>query len=234
MDYEITFDTQVILPMDSKSSKIIENNESYVVNVTPMQILEHSCEYFGSSFDGRREGTKKLLGITHKSPIIVEESRKIIFFPTTSPDRNDCIWINLEKISRYYKSSQKKSIIEFKNGDIIEFDVSIGSLTNQILRASRLKYILEENKRTEISKIVLNDTIMISSNKVLKYLTIHSNTKLNKERKEQALRNIVVNRIHKVCEDPSTQVDAQLPISMDESRAAGEKNQSANKTKTMN
>ena len=34
MDYEITFDTQVILPMDSKSSKIIENNESYVVNVT--------------------------------------------------------------------------------------------------------------------------------------------------------------------------------------------------------
>ncbi len=150
MDYEITFDTQVILPMDSKSSKIIENNESYVVNVTPMQILEHSCEYFGSSFDGRREGTKKLLGITHKSPIIVEESRKIIFFPTTSPDRNDCIWINLEKISRYYKSSQKKSIIEFKNGDIIEFDVSIGSLTNQILRASRLKYILEERIKVKV------------------------------------------------------------------------------------
>lgn len=150
MDYEITFDTQVILPMDSKSSKIIENNESYVVNVTPMQILEHSCEYFGSSFDGRREGTKKLLGITHKSPIIIEESRKIIFFPTTSPDRNDCIWINLEKISRYYKSSQKKSIIEFKNGDIIEFDVSIGSLTNQILRASRLKYILEERIKGKV------------------------------------------------------------------------------------
>ncbi len=150
MDYEITFDTQVILPMDSKSSKIIENNESYVVNVTPMQILEHSCEYFGSSFDGRREGTKKLLGITHKSPIIVEESRKIIFFPTTSPDRNDCIWINLEKINRYYKSSQKKSIIEFKNGDIIEFDVSIGSLTNQILRASRLKYILEERIKGKV------------------------------------------------------------------------------------
>ena len=115
-----------------------------------MQILEHSCEYFGSSFDGRREGTKKLLGITHKSPIIVEESRKIIFFPTTSPDRNDCIWINLEKISRYYKSSQKKSIIEFKNGDIIEFDVSIGSLTNQILRASRLKYILEERIKGKV------------------------------------------------------------------------------------
>lgn len=136
MDYEITFDTQVILP--------VENNESYVINVPPMQVLEHSCEYFGSSFNGRKEGTKKLLGITHKSPIIVEESRKIIFFPTTSPDRIDCVWINLEKVNKYYKSSSKKSIIEFKNGDIIEFDVSIGSLTNQIMRASRLKYILEE------------------------------------------------------------------------------------------
>ena len=144
MDYEITFDTQVILPVENNSSRIIENNESYVINVPPMQVLEHSCEYFGSSFNGRKEGTKKLLGITHKSPIIVEESRKIIFFPTTSPDRIDCVWINLEKVNKYYKSSSKKSILEFKNGDIIEFDVSIGSLTNQIMRASRLKYILEE------------------------------------------------------------------------------------------
>ena len=144
MDYEITFDTQVILPVENNSSRIIENNESYVINVPPMQVLEHSCEYFGSSFNGRKEVTKKLLGITHKSPIIVEESRKIIFFPTTSPDRIDCVWINLEKVNKYYKSSSKKSIIEFKNGDIIEFDVSIGSLTNQIMRASRLKYILEE------------------------------------------------------------------------------------------
>lgn len=150
MDYEISFDTQVILPINDKSSRIIENNDSYVVNITPLQILEHSCEYFGSSFDGRKEGTKKLLGITHKSPIIVEESRKIIFFPTTSPDRIDCIWINLEKINKYYKSTPKKSIIEFKNGDIIEFDVSIGSLTNQILRASRLKYILEERIKGKI------------------------------------------------------------------------------------
>ena len=144
MDYEITFDTQVILPVENNSSRIIENNESYVINVPPMQVLEHSCEYFGSSFNGRKEGTKKLLGITHKSPIIVEESRKTICFPTTSPDRIDCVWINLEKVNKYYKSSSKKSIIEFKNGDIIEFDVSIGSLTNQIMRASRLKYILEE------------------------------------------------------------------------------------------
>ena len=128
---------------------------------------------------------------------------------------------------------EQATIEDINNKEYIDVDAYISNYPNAKY-IDVLKYILEENKRTEISKIVLNDTITISSNKVLKYLTIHSNTKLNKERKEQALRNIVVNRIHKVCEDPSTQVDAQLPISMDESRAAGEKNQSANKTKTMN
>ena len=106
--------------------------------------MEHSCEYFGSSYEGRKEGTKKLLGITHKSPIIIEESRKIIFFPTSSPENQDCIWINLEKIDKYYKVDHKKSVIKFKNGELMEFDISIGSLTNQILRATRLKYVLEE------------------------------------------------------------------------------------------
>ena len=151
MNYEITYDTQIILPIDENSSKIVENDSEYVVNNSTLNILEHSCEYFGSSYEGRKEGTKKLLGITHKSPIIVEESRKIIFFPTSSPENSNCIWINLEKIEKYYKVSPKKSAILFKNGDVIEFDVSYGSLTNQILRATRLKYILEErmNKKEE-------------------------------------------------------------------------------------
>lgn len=144
MNYEINYDTQIIMPLKDKSSKIIEKDEEYIINNSSLEIMEHSCEYFGSSFNGRKEGTKKLLGITHKPPIIIEESRKIIFFPTTSPERNNCIWINLDSVNKYYKSSSKKTIIEFKNGNVIEFDISYGSLSNQILRATRLKYILEE------------------------------------------------------------------------------------------
>lgn len=144
MEYEINYDTQIILPITSKKSKIVEENSEYFVDNSVLEIMEHSCEYFGSSYEGRKDGTKKLLGITHKSPIIVEESRKIIFFPTVSPDKKDCIWINLDKINKYYSINSKKSAILFKNGDILEFDVSIGSLTNQILRATRLKFVLEE------------------------------------------------------------------------------------------
>lgn len=144
MDYEVNYDTQVILPIEGSKSKVIESDNEYVVNQTVQEVLEHSCEYFGSSYEGRKEGTRKMLGITHKSPIIVEESQKMIFFPTTSPERLDCIWVNLEKIEKYYKVDNKKSAIIFKKGDKLEFDVSFGSLSNQILRATRLKFVLDE------------------------------------------------------------------------------------------
>lgn len=144
MNYEINYDTQLILPLGEFKSKVIEHDDEYIVNSSVQEILEHSCEYFGSSFEGRKDGTRKMLGITHKSPIIVEESRKMIFFPTTSPEREDCIWINLEKIEKYYKVDNGKSAILFKNGDILEFDLSYGSLSNQILRATRLKFVLDE------------------------------------------------------------------------------------------
>ncbi len=144
MNYEINYDTQLLLPINDKKTKIIEQENEYEIDENINKIMEHSCEYFGSSYEGRKEGTKKLLGITHKSPIIVEESRRLIFFPTASVDNSKCIWINLEKIDKYFKLDKNNSAIRFKNGNIINLNISYGSLTNQILRASRLKYVLEE------------------------------------------------------------------------------------------
>ena len=151
MDYEITFDTQAIIPIDENTTKAIEEDEEYIVNNNILNVLEHSCEYFGSSYAGRKEGTKKLLGVTHKAPIIIEESRKMIFFPTSSPEKSSCIWINLEKVDNYFKVDKKSSAIKFKNGDVLRLDISYGSLANQILRSTRLKYILEEriNKKED-------------------------------------------------------------------------------------
>ena len=116
MEYEITYDTQLIIPESKNSSKIIEFDSEYVVENDVNSIMEHSCEYFGSSMDGRKDGTKKLIGVTHKAPIIVEESRQIIFFPTKSPENDDCIWVNLNSIDKYYKIGPKSSEILFKNG----------------------------------------------------------------------------------------------------------------------
>lgn len=144
-NYEINKDTLAILPLGENNSKVMETEAEYNLNVPSFSVIEHSCSYFGSSYKGRHEGTKELLGITHKAPIVIEESSKMIFFPTASPINGDCIWLSLDNISKYYKSINPKcSIIEFKNGFKVELAVSIGSLSNQILRATRLRVVLED------------------------------------------------------------------------------------------
>ena len=98
--YEINNSTLALIALDNKT-KVIEEEREFFIDKTPSNILEESCEYFGSSYLGRKIGTKNLIGITHKSPIIIEESREIIFFPTSSPRLNNCSWISLNNIKNF-------------------------------------------------------------------------------------------------------------------------------------
>ncbi len=102
MNYEINKNTLAIIPIENKKSKVIEKSNEYIISKNSFQVVEHSCKYFGSSYAGRHKGTKELTGITHKSPIIIEESSKLIFFPTTSPLRDDCIWVSLNNIKKLF------------------------------------------------------------------------------------------------------------------------------------
>jgi competence protein ComK len=144
-NYEINNSTLAIIPVGDKVSKIIEEENNFVINKIPTEVVDDSCKFFGSSYLGRFEGTKSLLGVNYKSPIIIEETKEIIFFPTSSPRFNNCFWISLNNIENYSKN-EHKTIISFKNGQRIELNISYGSLENQILRATRLESILRKRK----------------------------------------------------------------------------------------
>ena len=148
MEYEINYDTQIIMPVGDNSSKIIESDEEYFVKKSVQNIMEHSCEYFGSSFEGRQSGTLKLVGYTHKVPIIVEESRDIIFFPTLSPKNGKCSWVSYKHVYRPDKFKDK-AIIEFKNGKKVVINASTAIIDNQLYRCSRLKDTLDVRKNAE-------------------------------------------------------------------------------------
>lgn len=145
-NYEINKETLAIIPIEEEISKVIEEERELIINASVMKIIDDSCKFFGSSYDGRFEGTKKIMGISHKSPIIVEETRKIIFFPTTSPRINTCCWIALNNIKDYYKSNDNTVII-FNCGKKIKLHLSYPIIDNQVLRATRLEALL--NKRIE-------------------------------------------------------------------------------------
>lgn len=144
-NYEINYETIAVIPIDDSISKVIEENNTYIVNKNATEIVNHSCKYFGSSLEGRKEGTKALMGVSYKAPIIIEETRSLIFFPTSSPRFNACNWISLNHICDYMRKKDG-SQVKFKNGDCLELNISYGSLENQVLRATRLESILRHRK----------------------------------------------------------------------------------------
>ena len=145
-DYEINEETLAIMPDDVWSSMVLEDDFKYEVNKTPLEILDYSCKYFGSSYPGRKDGSKDILNSSYKLPILVEDTRNIIFFPTSSPLDDSCTWISLGNIKDYSKVGKNKREILFKNNKVMTVDVSYYSFNNQVMRASRLESIIRNRK----------------------------------------------------------------------------------------
>ena len=148
-NYEINSDTLAILPISKNMSRVIEGEYEFIVQKSPTEIIDHSCKYFGSSYKGRYVGSKYILGLNYKLPILIEETRDIIFFPTESTRVITCSWIAFKQIENM-KQLDNISTITFRNGRELTIDISLGSLKNQFIRSTMLK---EANiKRRKISK----------------------------------------------------------------------------------
>ena len=133
LDYEITEDTCALIAINDSCTKIVELDNEIILNTSTLKILDYSCKYYGSSYNGRKEGSISILKNIYKIPIIVEESRSIIFFPISSPRYHNSTWISVRNIKSCRKI-EKNTEITFKNGKKIIFKISYSSLQNQILR----------------------------------------------------------------------------------------------------
>ena len=147
MSYEVNSSTLVLIPLNNFETKVIEMDNTFNIKKSVFEIIKESCEYFGSTYLGRHEGTKKLIGISHKAPIIIEESKSIIYFPTTSPRLEKCIWFALNNIKKYYNINGKTEIL-FNNNKSIKINISYGSFDNQFLKATKLESVLRKRKDT--------------------------------------------------------------------------------------
>lgn len=143
--YRINNKTLAVIPIENNKTKIYEIDDVVVVNRNSKKIIEDNCEYYGSSYEGRRKGTAELIGITHKSPIMIEESNNLVFFPTCSPRIKECAWISLNNIDNYSKYDNN-SIIRFCNNLTLELKVSNKIINNQVLKATRLESVLRKRK----------------------------------------------------------------------------------------
>lgn len=141
-EYEVNPYTMFITPIVYGSkvySKIYELEDEFLSPFKPIDIIKKSCEYFSSSFEGRKDGTKQLIGITHKVPIAIDPTNFIYFFPTTSPTRSECIWISHEHIMNYSRLAPRQTQVTFQNKQTYTLPISYSSFDNQMLRTALLR-----------------------------------------------------------------------------------------------
>ena len=144
--YEVNEETLAVIGLDKAKTRVVEIDKEYIIEDSAYEVMDYSCQYFGSSYVGRVDGSRTMLGANYKLPIIVEESSDLIFFPISSPDNPKCMWISLQWVEDVYEENGKIFIL-LKNGKKIESTASKSSIKNQIMRSSRLNLILNDRKK---------------------------------------------------------------------------------------
>lgn len=144
--YEINNETLLIVPYDYGKSKVYEYDDEFIVNMIPLTIVKNSCMFFGSSFDGRREASKNIIGVDMKVPIIIEESKNVIFFPVSSCISRNSIWISYQNLIKYSKIDCNSSMLYFKNNKSIKLNTKYNLVDNQVIRCIKLDTLLCKRK----------------------------------------------------------------------------------------
>jgi len=148
MKYEFSKGTLAVVPNDKNNSLVYEDDHRYIVNEPPFVIMEDSCKYFGSTYEGRKNGAKDILGAEYKVPIVIEDSSNLVVFPTTSPASSECAWISLQRIKKIDKIDANNTLVIFDNGIELIVPCSYRSMENQLSRASRLDLVLRNHKNS--------------------------------------------------------------------------------------
>ena len=156
-EYEINAETLLILPYGKNKSKVYEYNEEFIVNMSGLDIIKHSCLYFGCTYEGRRDSVKSFIGVDMKVPILIEESRNIIFFPTNSCVNKDSIWVSYQNLLKYSKINEFSTVLYFQKNRDYKINVKYKLVDNQVIRCMKLNTFLGKRKNfIENAKINLD------------------------------------------------------------------------------
>ena len=145
--YEIDLSTLMLIGLDDLSTRIVTTDNDFIIKESCKKIIDNSCRFFGSSLTDRIKSTNRLVNMASKTPIVVEESRSIIFFPLKSTREKNNIWISFNNLDTYTKDGNK-TILIFKNGKQISLNFSYYIIDNQVTRSIMLDYEINMRRKS--------------------------------------------------------------------------------------
>lgn len=145
--YEIDLSTLLLIGIDEKTTKVVDFNGEYLIDDNAKNIINYSCKFFGSSLIERGNMTKRLINISNKAPIFIEETKKIIFFPLRSTREKVNIWISFNNLESYEQVG-RKTLLKFKNQQEVLIDYSYYMVDNQMTRCMMLDYMAKKRRES--------------------------------------------------------------------------------------
>lgn len=142
--YEIDLSTLMLIGIDDSRTLVVTLEKEFIVDECAKKIIDNSCKYFGSTLVEKIKATQRVVNIRSKVPIIIENSRNIIFFPLKSCREKSNIWISFNNLVRYEKKDDV-TYLYFKENKVQKLDFSYYIIDNQVTRSLLLDY--EMNKR---------------------------------------------------------------------------------------
>jgi competence protein ComK len=130
-----------------------EVNKTFMVDQSPLQILEYSIRCIGFDLKGAFASSKWILGDMKMYPVMVNPIQKICLFPINAAKNPDTLWFNPVHIKRT-NGIMRKTELEFKNGQTMMVHSRIAAFNHKLLKAEQLRNMTIEIGKNPISFVL--------------------------------------------------------------------------------
>ena len=141
-NYQVTSKTLALIPYNRKT-KIIEEQDSFFINVSLQHILITNCYLNNTSYSELLSKCSSILNTKAKVPLLFGQNKNLILFPTHSPRNKECKWLVLNNILNYHQYLDK-TILEFTNHQKITIALNYSKFDKQVVKAMRLEKFFQK------------------------------------------------------------------------------------------
>lgn len=148
--YIVTFHTFALLHGQHRNpfyTEVIENNQTFIVKKTPLEIMKESCVHYRSNFEAVVDSSKVDLKKRHKPPIMLTHAHNqpLLFFPLLSPSLHNNTWIAYHAVKDFQKGPKGVSVV-LKNNENIQLNTSLATMYRQVALSHLLKQRFENSQ----------------------------------------------------------------------------------------
>jgi competence protein ComK len=141
--YIIKRETMALLPHDAEDGSlhaiVVEEARMLEVLLSPLKIVQNSCNYFGSTYKGRKKGAA-CLGFRSMPPICICNELGIYFYPLMSESQRGCIWIGHSHVNNWEDGGQKDVLVHMTHDQSLRLPVPVSVFRNKTMRTTQFRH----------------------------------------------------------------------------------------------